>query len=499
MKDDILNNDEINNNEINNVENCKENDITKNDYENIPTSEIIAKTENKEKLLVVPQKVTRAEIAPKKIETNSIISMCEQLQSKQEIAENVVCTEFAENIVPKKSKKNTKILKNICASFLFLSVASAVGVGASYYFSGESESVNNNSQTIDIITNTASGIVVEPKEGEPLTVPQIYEKVAPSTVGIQADSIFGTSGSGTGIIMSSEGYIITNNHVIDGADIITVVLHDSTYYKAEIIGKDDVTDLAVIKINPEKGNPLVVAEFGDSSQTVVGEIAITIGNPGGLELQGTLTGGYISAVDREMIFDDKVMNLLQIDAAISPGNSGGPLINQYGQVIGINTIKIAAEYYEGLGFAIPINDAKPIVEELISNGYVSGRPSIGITAGYDITKEIAEYNNVPQGLLVKTVHEASDAYAKGIKENDIIIGVNGEETTCAAEINEIKEQFLAGEYITLTIYRAGRVLDVDVRLMDTNDLTQEVEQTQQSNSNSNSSNPSFSFNFPFGN
>ncbi|MFI3115849.1 MAG: S1C family serine protease [Clostridia bacterium] len=466
-----------------NIENNLENQETKNEI--------------KPKIMVIPQKVVNNQVvssqkannqAVKKSE-NSIIAMCEELEP-----EPIVHTQVETNYT---KPKNRKVLKNICATFAFLSVATAVGFGSAYFLGGENKSPNTTQQTLDIVTNTNSPIDLIPKEGEVLTVPQIYEKVAPSTVGIQADSIFGTSGTGTGIIMSEDGYIITNNHVIDGADIITVVLHDDTYYKAEIIGKDEVTDIAVIKINPSKDSPLVVAEFGDSSQTVVGEVAITIGNPGGLELQGTLTGGYISAVDREMVFDDKVMNLLQIDAAISPGNSGGPLINQYGQVIGINTIKIAAEYYEGLGFAIPINEAKPIIDELLANGYVSGRPSIGITAGYDISKELADYNNVPQGLLVKTVDERSDAYAKGIKENDIIIGVNGEETTCAAEINEIKEQFVAGEYITLTIYRAGKVLDINVRLMDTNDLTQEVEETQSNNNNNSQYN--FSFDFPFGN
>lgn len=303
--------------------------------------------------------------------------------------------------------------------------------------------------------------------GGVLTVPEIVEKVMPSVVGVVSSvrSMYGTSNySGTGIIMSSDGYIITNNHVIDSAENISITLMDGITYEAKLIGRDKRSDLAVVKIDAEN---LLPAEFGDSDALKVGDLAVAIGNPLGLDLMGTVTDGIISAINRDVVVEERTMTLIQTNAAINAGNSGGPLINKYGQVIGINTLKMQ-DYYnniEGLGFAIPTNTAKPIIDELIQYGYVRGRPSIGINVK-TISESQARYFNVPEGVGVYYVHPESDAYKKGLQVNDIIVEAQGKEVKTAADINRIKEEYVAGDMFTVKVYRNGKYLEITFRLMD---------------------------------
>ena len=210
----------------------------------------------------------------------------------------------------------------------------------------------------------------------------IYKKVNPSVVSVISTTSEGT-GSGSGVIMSKDGYIITNNHVVDGAQSVSVQLSDGTSLDAKIIGTDEQTDLAVIKVTPT--SDLTAAEFGDSDELEPGEYAYAIGSPGGVQFANTITGGRISAINRDLTVNDRVMTLIQTDASINNGNSGGALINKYGQVVGITSAKLSGNAFgsatvEGMGFAIPINTAKDIVDELIQNGYVSGRPSSPQTA-----------------------------------------------------------------------------------------------------------------------
>lgn len=295
-----------------------------------------------------------------------------------------------------------------------------------------------------------------------LSVPEIVKKVTPSVVGISTKLPTGVA-TGSGIIMTKDGYIITNAHVIENALSITVVIKEGdkdVEETAKVIGIDSKTDLAVIKVNRTDLTP---AEFGKSSDLQVGELAIAIGNPLGLELSGSVTGGIISALNRQLSVEDKNMTLIQTDAAINPGNSGGPLVNCYGQVIGINSIKVSSEDAEGLGFAIPIDDAKPIIDSLIQYGYVKGRPMIGIT-GQTITAAQARYNDVPQGIYVVSVTKDTGAYEAGVKAGDIITGVNGKTITTLAEFDKEKESFKAGETIKLSIYRDGKDFDVEVTL-----------------------------------
>ncbi len=303
----------------------------------------------------------------------------------------------------------------------------------------------------------------QPPSTDALTIPQVYTKVKDSVVGIivtKAGNATVAQGSGTGIILSEDGYISTNAHVVDGATAIKVVLANEKEYQAELIGSDSRTDIAVIKID-EKG--LSPAEFGDSESLVVGETVIAIGNPYGLELAGTVTSGIVSALNRQIVIESFYMTLIQTDASINPGNSGGPLVNTYGQVIGITSSKIVESGYEGIGFAIPMNGATKIIEELIQHGYIKNRPFIGIT-GSDIDKNYAQIYSIPEGVYVEYVEPESDAYKKGLKHGDIIVAVDGVEIGSMAELDAEKNKKSPGDTLTLTVYRNTKKLEISVVL-----------------------------------
>lgn len=328
----------------------------------------------------------------------------------------------------------------------------------------------------------------------------VYEKVSPSIVAVIVDAIqMGSESSGSGVIMSEDGYIITNNHVVSGGDRFTVVLNDSTTYEATLVGTDEQTDLAVLKIDADG---LTAAEFGDSDNVKVGDRAFAIGSPGGVQYQNSFTGGFISAINRNVTINDRTMTLIQTDTAINPGNSGGALINASGQVIGITSSKLSGSSgsdsasIEGMGFAIPMSTTKEIVDELIAYGYVTGRPAIGIS-GYDIDETRAAYFNLPQGVYVSSVDIASDAYQKGIQAGDIITGVNGETITGMSEINAVKSDLEAGDTITLTIYRSGETKDITITLIDEADLSGTSAESDSSSSSqgNGSSNPNSGYGY----
>lgn len=293
-------------------------------------------------------------------------------------------------------------------------------------------------------------------------VSDVVQKVRPSVVGVITESFqtYSTSSTGSGIILSEDGYIVTNNHVVEGGDSIAVTLDDGETYAAELIGTDVKSDIAVLKIDAQN---LPAAEFGDSSQVEVGEAAIAIGNP--LGLNGTVTAGIISAVDREIQVGSSNMVLLQTDASINPGNSGGALLNEYGQVIGVNSAKISSEDSEGLGFAIPSNTVGPIVEELIDKGYVSGRPLTGIS-GRNVSALAAAFYNIPQGILVDQVAPESDAAAKGLTAGDVIIGVDDIRVENISDACTLRDEHKAGDTMKLTFYRQGSTHEINIQLME---------------------------------
>lgn len=332
-------------------------------------------------------------------------------------------------------------------------------------FSAEYSSDSSNDDLIDSVDADLSGVeeyksVIELMQREnALTVPEIVKKVKPSVVGISSEFSLSGKCTGTGIIMSEDGYIITNAHVVQNtekgvsqrSDNVMAVLSDSKEYHAEIIGADTRTDLAVVKIDPGS-EKLTPAEFGSSDELMEGELAVAIGNPLGFELYGSTTCGIISALNRTITVGEYEMNLIQTDAAINPGNSGGPLLNSCGQVIGINSSKIISDYAEGLGFAIPVSSAQPIIDDLIANGYVTGRPMLGIS-GEDITELTAKYYDLPQGVCVRFITPDSTAENSGINVGDIIISLNGENVYTMEELNHKLDEFSAGETVALTVYR----------------------------------------------
>lgn len=306
---------------------------------------------------------------------------------------------------------------------------------------------------------STSGAKNAVENGQELSTVEISKKVGPAVVGITSQiqsgmSIFGTTttseGSGSGIIISSDGYIVTNNHVIDGATKVTVTLNTGSVYDAKIIGKDEKTDLAVIKI--ESKEDLTVAELGDSTALEVGEKAVAIGNPLGMEFFGSTTQGIISAVNRTITVENRTMNVIQTDAAINSGNSGGALVNSYGKVIGINAVKISSSSVEGMGFAIPISEAMPVISDLMQYGYVKGRPVIGISSR-DVTEYMSARQGWPRGVQVMSVQQGSGAEVAGLEQGDIITKADGKEVKSTDELNKIKDSHKPGEFINVEVYK----------------------------------------------
>ena len=319
---------------------------------------------------------------------------------------------------------------------------------------------------LNIVSAPQSSDTTFSDEEGALCLQDIYSRVIDSVVSISSMTSSGTS-SGTGIIMSPDGYVITNHHVISGALVISVLTNDNREFEAALVGSDEMSDLAVLKID---ARGLQAAEFGDSSKLRVGDSVVAIGDPLGVQLRGTMTNGIISAINRDLTVGDRTMTLIQTNAALNNGNSGGPLINCYGQVIGINTVKMSSYYtasatVEGLGFAIPISVAKPIIDELIENGYVAGRPAIGIS-GDSLPTYYRAYYRLPDGVYVTSVNDGSDAKAKGIREGDIVTAINGKSISSIDDLNTIKNQYAAGDEVTLTIYRSGAYYEVTVTLVD---------------------------------
>lgn len=285
-----------------------------------------------------------------------------------------------------------------------------------------------------------------------LTTEGVAQKVLPSQVlvGVYNDTPYAMSSLGSGIILTSDGYILTNAHVIDGADKMKATLNDGTQYEAKVIGIDKAADVAIIKIDVEN---LTSAELGNSDEADLGEAVAVVGAAGSFE--NSITYGYISALDREVetnYSSSGVLNCIQTDAALNPGNSGGALVNMYGQVIGLSVGGMSHEYYEGIGFAIRINDVIPIAEELMANGFVPGRARIGVSY-IPITTELAALYDVPVGLCVMEIDSDCDIASKDVDIYDIITEIDGVDVYDAATITKAMKDKYAGESVTLTVYR----------------------------------------------
>ena len=317
------------------------------------------------------------------------------------------------------------------------------------------------------LADTPLSVENRPSEDEnALSLQEIYAKVIPSVASISCVLPNGTS-SGTGIVMSQDGYVITNYHVIESAQQIYVTLENDSQYVAELVGGDETSDLAVLKVD---ATDLTPAEFGDSDALRVGDTVVAIGDPLGAELRGTMTDGIVSAINRDVNLSGRRMTMIQTNAALNSGNSGGPLINCYGQVIGINTMKMrnystTSSTVEGLGFAIPMTSAKPILDELIEQGYVSGRPAIGIQ-GETLDLRAQLFFHMPSGVVVTGIVSDSDAAQKGLEPDDIIVAVNDEAIGSLDDLVRAKSDMSAGDTVRLTICRSGKYYYVDIVLMD---------------------------------
>ena len=396
----------------------------------------------------------------------------------------------------------------ITASLMAMLLVSAGSIGIYRQVSGNT--LNNTTAVVDTAeeNENASGSVIssamnvsyiQPEStvsGE-LTAEDVVDKVLPSVVGIESTFTMTSQGSsigyynfggygmdgfgggqtstatatGTGVIITADGYIVTNAHVIYDSEYgsglassISVLLNDDSTYDAEVIGYDTDCDLAVLKINAEN---LVAAEFGDSDALKLGQDVIAIGNPLGFELMDTVTSGIVSGLNRQITINDKSMTLLQTDAAINSGNSGGPLINKKGQVIGINSSKMSASYseasIEGIGFAIPSNEVAKIVEDIMEYGYVTGKPKLGISC-QDVTETISGMYGLPVGVYITAVEDGGAADKAGLQADDIIIKVDDADVTTSDELNAEKNKHKAGESIAITYVRNGSENTVTVTL-----------------------------------
>ena len=318
-----------------------------------------------------------------------------------------------------------------------------------------------NAGDISVQLNQAPEAIENIPQAGGLSLQEIYSKNIDSVVSIVCNN--GAS-TGTGVVLSENGYIVTNAHVVENATAVEVLFTDKRTLSASPVGLDVISDLAVLKVD---ATDLKAAEFGDSSSLQVGDAVVAIGDPLGVELRGTMTDGIVSAINRDITTEGRTMTLIQTNAALNSGNSGGPLLNCYGQVIGINTMKIGdymnVNGVEGLGFAIPSTTVKEIVDQLIAQGYVSGRPTIGIT-GQEISTFDQMYYRIPQGIYITEVAAGSDAEAKGIHPGDILLQFDGARITNSQALKNALYAHSAGDTVNIVIYRNGNQYSVDIIL-----------------------------------
>lgn len=337
-----------------------------------------------------------------------------------------------------------------------------------YYSTPEDEETEISMQTTEY--EGSFTLTSEEPQAEELSLQELYKDCAESIVAISGSfedkSLYSW---GTGIVLTEDGLILTNAHVLDECIGVSVILSDDSEYEARLIGADVLSDIAVLKIN---ASGLSAAHFGDSAKLNVGDKVAAIGNPLGADFRQTMTDGIISSIERGMNVNGRSVTLLQTNTAINQGSSGGALFNMYGQVIGITNMKMVSSYsyIEGICFAIPTSTVLPVVNALIRDGEVTGRTSIGIVAG-GIPKEAAEHYELPEGVYVAEVMPNSDAERKGIREGDIILAINSVEIKTSQQVVDMKEGLKVGDSMTFTIWRDGEIFDVEIELVDTNDLS----------------------------
>ncbi|CDI48234.1 periplasmic trypsin-like serine protease [Clostridium tetani 12124569] len=369
------------------------------------------------------------------------------------------------NIKFRKNKSHNRI-KNFLKLIAFVLIAIISGSISGYYVVDKkinSIEKNESYKGAPIVSERTSI-----KNRDKSSITKVAESVGPAVVGIsnKSENFWGQidKGSGSGIIFKPDGYIVTNYHVIKGADQVTIKLSSGKVFPAKIVGYDERSDLAVIKI---EANNLPTAKFGDSSKVSVGDLAIVIGNPLGEEFAGSVTAGIISALNRRVEHQGAIYKVLQTDAAINPGNSGGALCNENGEVIGINSLRIGATANaEGMGFAISINETKKIIDSLMSYGKVR-RPSLGVMG-----QSVASRDGKIKGFYVNEVILGSGAAKSGIKPTDVIIELNGKKVEKFDDMAQILEEHKIGDTIKCKIWRNGETKEVNIILSELKDFNQ---------------------------
>lgn len=383
---------------------------------------------------------------------------------------------------PQKPKQKSKagLIAILLVAVLVLSVIGGfVGSSISKKLSGSTgnaviyqSDTKTSSDTDSTGTKTSTNTVESVAKNSAASVVEV------TTSYVQKGSFFGdyvTSGAGSGVIVSKDGYIVTNNHVIEDAEEIKVTLKSGKEYTAKLVGTDEKTDIAVLKIDAKDLTP---ATFGDSAALAAGETIVVIGNPLG-SLGGSVTSGIVSATDREIEIDKQTMNLIQIDAAVNPGNSGGALFNLKGELVGIVNAKYSSEEVEGLGFAIPINTAKSTIEDIIEYGYVKGRAQLGITAVEISDLQSALSSGVTElGVYVYSVNDGSGADKAGLKRGDRLISIDGTEVSSYSVLSKILDKHSVGDTVKVVYSRNGEQKTVNVKLI-------EYKPTTNNNSNAN--------------
>lgn len=419
-----------------------------------------------------PQENIRSEAA--EAETENAAEAPETENTVKPDQTEFTSADFWDSVAAVRKKRSKKLSAVVIVFMLFIVIVTSFIITVAVKGRGWLANIIAGDQRIEFTLPIAKTPQLDDKyyeEDGRYTVQGIAEAVSPSVVSIEiykTGTSFAAVGQGSGIVMSEDGYILTNAHVVDGASKgIKVVLSDKTEYEAKIIGMDTASDIAVIKI-PAKG--LSPAQFGDSESVSVGEDVVTIGSPAGF--YGSVTKGIVSGLDRQIKVENSSisMSCIQIDAAINPGNSGGALLNMWGQVIGITSSKLASSDYDGIGFAISINAAKPIIENLMEYGYVQNRVRVGITF-YSISETTAQMYGTKAGIYVVSVDQDCDIANTQLQPDDIITEFDGTEVSDSETVQAFLAKKKPGDTVKAKVYRpsvsgSGEEFEIEFRLME---------------------------------
>ena len=376
-------------------------------------------------------------------------------------------SEHRENVQEMKPVKKNRLGIKIAALCLCCALlGGAVGGGVAWAASGSSTSIN-------VSSRPATEVAIKTVDGKTeMTDAEVYAANVNSVVSINTTATAGTNffgqpvqtaSAGSGFVLTADGYIVTNYHVVEDADTVTVTMYNGDEYDAKYVGGDEDYDIAVIKVEAQDLQPVTV---GDSDTLNVGDHVLAVGNPLG-ELTFSMSGGMVSSVNRAINVSGTPFNMIQTDASINPGNSGGPLFNSYGEVVGIVSAKYSSasneESVEGLGFAIPINDVIAMIQDIMTNGYVTNKPYLGITGGSMTEQMAAQFRyDIDSGVFVYSVEEGGAADKAGFRMGDVIIKVGDTDITSMEDLNVVKKQYSAGDTATFTIYRDGREMTMEV-------------------------------------